>query len=326
MQRLRLVSQPPAEVTGQPAFASIGDRVWYGNNGNGNSTFTGARLVFVRGNVVGDISMSRFDGLSRADIIALASRLLDKIDAARAGKPYPPPVLPPSMEEMKLDLEGAWDGRNIGKMLGKKSTGIASRSGSDTAGAESSLIFYTTVPRDIQDQLHRELAAVAQRTPYSPQQKTELVDLIATLHKRQDLTWSKTRDVLGRGGLATTPVIAEQLVSQDAKVRNNALEALRMLIKPPSEKPKDYRPTENILILLLRRSSLDADCEVRRTALGSLSMILLYSTDGVPAGISQTLADAELNDPDANIREFVNCIRQDRGLIPRDPDRTDIAD
>lgn len=123
------VATPPAEVTGQRAFALLGDRVWYGDNSYGRSVTTGARIILIRGNVVGDIHVGRSDGLQQTDVIALASRLAGKIDAALAGTPYPAPVLPPSCEDMGLDAEDAWDARNIGKMLSKRSTTIALRHG-----------------------------------------------------------------------------------------------------------------------------------------------------------------------------------------------------
>ena len=117
------------EIAREKAQPLNADRVWFIDNAWAGNTPTGAGTVFVRDNVVCSVHITHKDGVNTKQLFTLASRLSEKIDAVAAGRPEPPPVLPPSMEEMKLDLEGAWDAKNIGKMLGKRAINIAIQHG-----------------------------------------------------------------------------------------------------------------------------------------------------------------------------------------------------
>ena len=90
LSKLGEVAEPPDEVSHQQPFASFADRAWLGKRGS--------RLILVRANVVGDVYLARKGGPDRSMLLALAIRLSRKIDAALAGKPEPPPVLPLARE------------------------------------------------------------------------------------------------------------------------------------------------------------------------------------------------------------------------------------
>ena len=100
---LRGVARPPEEVSGQPPFASLGDRVWYG------ADEFGGRIIFLRTNVLGDVFIFHKEGLDPQMLFDLAALLGRKIDAALAGTPEPAPVLPPSAEDSHLTLQEAWE-------------------------------------------------------------------------------------------------------------------------------------------------------------------------------------------------------------------------
>ena len=122
----RNISGVLGEVSGQPPFASFSDRVWYGSGG------IGARLLFIRGNVVGDVCIviAHTAGPDQAMLVDLARRLGKKIDAALAGNPEPVPVLPLAACELRIDSSEAWENRNLGQRLwGDEGTSIAVQRG-----------------------------------------------------------------------------------------------------------------------------------------------------------------------------------------------------
>ena len=105
------------EITGSSSATSFADRVWQ----------HGGRIVFTRGNVIGDVHMSQKGGIDKKLLFTLATRLSSKIDAALAGKPEAIPILPLAADqELRVDLEGAWKMRDLGARLwGNECTTIA---------------------------------------------------------------------------------------------------------------------------------------------------------------------------------------------------------
>lgn len=111
------------EVTGDQAVIAFSDRAW-GASSKMTDPCRGARVIFIRGNVIGDISMDHRGGFHPRLLFDLAARLGRKIDAARAGRPEQATVLPLAADgELHFD---AWKMNNLGARLwGKNSTTIA---------------------------------------------------------------------------------------------------------------------------------------------------------------------------------------------------------
>lgn len=96
------------EITQEGSTASFADRAWQ----------RGGRMLFTRGNIVGDIHMSRKEGVDRQSLLALAAVLGRKINAALAGKPETVPIMPLAADqELRVDLETAWKMRDLGTRL-----------------------------------------------------------------------------------------------------------------------------------------------------------------------------------------------------------------
>jgi len=112
------------EITGDESVRSFTDRAWYSCNPN----FCGS-LIFTRGNAIGDVHVTHKDGIDPRTLFDLAVRLSRKIDAASAGRPFPVPVLPPSLDDTKQSLEEAWAAKGFTGSLGKQRTTIALQNG-----------------------------------------------------------------------------------------------------------------------------------------------------------------------------------------------------
>jgi len=115
------VAGPPEEVSQQEPFGSFSDRAWFGA-----SHGYGGRLIFTRRNVLADIGMGDKEGLDPDQLIKIGAAVGRKIDAALAGRPEPPPALPPSAEEWGGTVEKAWKVREVRENLwGEDTTTIA---------------------------------------------------------------------------------------------------------------------------------------------------------------------------------------------------------
>jgi hypothetical protein len=114
------------EVTGDPSVASFADRAW-GASSLVTAPCRASEIVFVRGNVVADIEMSRKDGFDPQLLFSLGRRPGRKIDATLAGYPEPVPVLPLAADqELRVGLADAWELRDLGRRLWRdKATTIA---------------------------------------------------------------------------------------------------------------------------------------------------------------------------------------------------------
>lgn len=74
------------DVSDGPAYASFADSAWRPEPGTG-----GGRLLFTRGNIMGDVYVSSTIG--EEALLSVARALSRKIDAVLASKPEPVPVL-----------------------------------------------------------------------------------------------------------------------------------------------------------------------------------------------------------------------------------------
>lgn len=87
-------------------------------------------MLFIRGNVVGDVHIAHTAGPDRAMLVDLARRLAKKIDAVLAGNPEQVPALPLAANELRLSFRKAWENRNLGNRLwGDEGTSIAVQRG-----------------------------------------------------------------------------------------------------------------------------------------------------------------------------------------------------
>lgn len=114
------------EITVDEAVASFADRAW-GSSRRMPGPWRGARIVFTRGYIIGDISMDHKDGFEPQLLFTLAARMGRRIDTYLTGRPEPLPVLPLAADqELGLDLEGAWKARDLGSRLwGAQATSVA---------------------------------------------------------------------------------------------------------------------------------------------------------------------------------------------------------
>ncbi len=121
----------PPEISGQPLINQFADYAWCQGNATQLDKDRSIVMTFVRSNVFVLLHVTNKDGVDQDMFYALATRIGDKIDMARTGRPYPPTVLPPSVKDMKIGIEDAWNLRRVAKAQGK-TTNVALKIGKST--------------------------------------------------------------------------------------------------------------------------------------------------------------------------------------------------
>jgi len=121
-------SIPLKEVTNDEYISTFADRAW-GVSSNDTNFCLGARLLYIRGNLICDISLSRLNYFEPRLLFDLVSILNRKIDAALAGKPEPVPILPlAATYGLGGNVNSAFKMRSLGSRLwGNESINIALR-------------------------------------------------------------------------------------------------------------------------------------------------------------------------------------------------------
>ena len=126
---------PARDVTGTAPLGGLGERVWYTEDQPAGGPAAGAWVLFVRRNVLVQISVFQGGGVRSDAVCALAGRVRARIDAALQDKAKPAPALPLSADELHVGLQAAWDMDKLGKTLGEGGTTIALQSGDGLARA-----------------------------------------------------------------------------------------------------------------------------------------------------------------------------------------------
>ena len=106
------VAMAPQSVSGKEPYSSFSDYAWSWGVSKG-----GGRFLFVRGNVVGDVSVHVRNTDGHDMVLSLAKILSRKIDAVFAGEPEPAPILPVnSYDDVGSNLWGSKSERIVLQM------------------------------------------------------------------------------------------------------------------------------------------------------------------------------------------------------------------
>ena len=186
-------------------------------------------------------------------------------------------------------------------------------------------IHYKDIPSELSRQSQLQLMRFSQLHKVSAQDQVGVQKIVKVLNMGDDSVRNTHYKIIRQAGEAAIPVIAEMLNSQDDRDRENALTALSLFCKQREYITAKYDDTEQLLILLYRSGLFDRCSDLRIATVCGLAGIGEQRRPKIPEDVKIALQETMINDPDPMVRLAADRCLQDMGVIPRDPNRKDIA-
>lgn len=183
----------------------------------------------------------------------------------------------------------------VGMMI--PTLGFCDTSAQDTTVTTTTTIFYKQVPVELTKKLTEQIASYKKKYAITD----ELIKYVRTPIESKDIKHLNP-DEIQQSGKVLIPAIAEMLVSEDEKVRQNAVVALGMSFSYNEQTPKEMEEDDSLRGLLFRRTLFDKNKQVRMLAVNYTKRLAFARLENIPEDVTIGLKEA-LKDPDQEIRE-----------------------